>query len=99
MTLDLNAETFQLHIGKTFTVSGAAHALTLRSVDRREVQPSEAATLAREPFTLLFSAPPGPVLVEGIHTLELADGAAATLYVMPIHTPDPHRQDYQSVFN
>ena len=99
MTLDLNADTFQIHIGKTFKVSGADYALTLRSVDRREMEPWEAEILTRAPFTLVFSAPSGPVLLEGLHTLELEDGVAATLYVMPIHTPDRSRQDYQSVFN
>ena len=99
MTLDLNADTFQLHIGKTFKVSGVDHVLMLRSVDQREIEPWEADILTTAPFTLVFSAPSGRVLAEGLHTLELEDGATATLYVMPIHTPNPSRQDYQSVFN
>ncbi len=48
---------------------------------------------------LVFSGPPGDVLAEGMHTIKVEDGTAYDLYLIPIHTPEPGRQDYQAVFN
>jgi hypothetical protein len=34
-----------------------------------------------------------------MHTITREDGAAHDLYLIPVHTPAPGRQDYQAVFN
>lgn len=96
MTTDfvaLTAETFAPHVGRTFQIRGGRHALALDEIERAETSGD------RAPFTLLFSGPPGDVLAEGLHAIELEDGTAYHLYLIPIHTPAPGRQDYQAVFN
>jgi hypothetical protein len=96
MTTDfvaLTAETFAPHVGRTFQIRGGRHALALDEIERVETGGH------RAPFTLLFSGPPGDVLAEGLHAIELEDGTAYDLYLIPIHTPAPGRQDYQAVFN
>jgi hypothetical protein len=101
MTTDfvaLTAETFAPHVGRTFQVRGGRHALALNEIEQG-APGTWAADRGRAPFTLLFSGPPGDVLVEGMHAIELEDGTAYDLYLIPIHTPIPGRQDYQAVFN
>lgn len=94
----LTADTFAPHLGASFRVEGGHHVLSLREVDRFENQPGHA-ELAFEPFVLIFSGPPGDVLAEGMHTIIPEGGAAYELYLIPVHTPAPGRQDYQAVFN
>jgi hypothetical protein len=99
MTEQLTAEHFLPHVSKTFRVRDSRHALTLSRV---EVDIGSGVTLPagmRRPFNLIFSGPPRDVLPEGPYTLEVEDGSDFALYVMPIHTPTPERQDYQSLFN
>ncbi len=101
MTTDfvaLTAETFAPHVGRTFQIQGGRHALALNEIERGALEAWET-SMDRAPFTLLFSGPPGDVLVEGLHAIELEDGTAYHLYLIPIHTPAPGRQDYQAVFN
>jgi hypothetical protein len=93
----LTAEHFLPYVDKTFRVAGGRHALTLTTVDTS--RPAGWEVAARPPFNLIFRGPPGDVLAEGLHTLEVEGGPSFQLYVMPIHTPDRTRQDYQSVFN
>jgi hypothetical protein len=97
MTERPTAETFLPHVDKTFRVVGGRHALTLKNVDqgRRE----ERGGAPFEAFNLIFSGPPGDVLAEGLYTLEVEGGPSFQLYVMPIHTPERDRQDYQSLWN
>jgi len=97
MAEQLKAENFLPHVDKTFRVAGGRHALTLTTVDITRLAGWE--TAPRPPFNLIFRGPPGDVLTEGLYTLEVEGGASFQLYVMPIHTPDRTRQDYQSVFN
>jgi hypothetical protein len=97
MAEQLTSEHFLPHVDKTFRVAGGRHALTLTTVDTSRMAGWEAAP--RPPFNLIFRGPPGDVLAEGLHTLEVEGGPSFRLYVMPIHTPDRTRQDYQSVFN
>lgn len=91
----LSAETFDPYVGQIFKVVGGEHALALSDVEIG----AKADWSPRAPFTLVFSAPPGNVLAEGLHTLAVQDGATFDLYLIPIHTPAPGRQDYQAVFN
>jgi hypothetical protein len=87
------------HVNKAFRVQGGRHAMTLTQVDVRRMQDWEAAVAPRQPFTLIFSGPPGDVLSEGMHVLEVENGPSFELYVIPIHTPARDRQDYQAAFN
>ncbi|SFK54813.1 hypothetical protein [Caulobacter sp. UNC279MFTsu5.1] len=95
------ADTFAPHVGASFRVEGGRHVLALSQVERLENQPGHG-NPAFEPFVLIFSGPPGDVLAEGMHTLAREDGEggiAHDLYLIPVHTPAPGRQDYQAVFN
>jgi hypothetical protein len=94
----LTADLFTRHLGQAFQVQGGRHVLALNHVDRAQPQPWHI-DRGLEPFTLLFSGPPGDVLAEGLHTIALEDGTAYALYLIPVHTPAPGRQDYQAVFN
>jgi hypothetical protein len=94
MTEALTAENFHPHIEKVFRVKGGRHAFTLTRV---EVSGEKVGS--RQAFNLIFSGPPGDVLPEGLYTLEVADGPQFELYVIPIHTPQRDRQNYQSAFN
>jgi uncharacterized protein DUF6916 len=93
----LTSEQFLPHVGKVFRVKDGRHALTLVRVERRTLEEGE--QVPREPFNLIFHAPPGDLLVAGLYTLDVEDGPSFELYVMPIHTPAPGRQDYQAAFN
>lgn len=95
MTETISHEAFVPHVDKSFRVKGGHHVLKLCRVDTMP----KIDGIPRQPFTLLFSGPPGDVLPEGFLTLELEDGNAFDLYVMPVHTPQLGRQEYQAVFN
>jgi hypothetical protein len=94
----VTADLFAQYVGQAFRVEGGRHVLALDKVDLIARQPWHE-EVGLTPFTLIFSGPPGDVLAEGLHTIALEDGAAYTLYLIPIHTPATGRQDYQAVFN
>jgi hypothetical protein len=94
----LTADTFAPHVGASFHVEGVHYVLSLSEVERFDSQPGHG-NLDFQPFVLMFSGPPGDVLAEGMHTITREDGAAYDLYLIPVHTPAPGRQDYQAVFN
>lgn len=106
MTADfvaLTADTFAPQVGTSFRVGDGRHVLSLSEVERLEPQPGHGDP-TYQPFTLIFSGPPGDLLAEGMHTLAPEgvapdDGTAYDLYLIPVHTPAPGRQDYQAVFN
>jgi hypothetical protein len=99
MAEPLTPEHFLPHVDKTFRVKGGQHALRLARVDVHKLSAQEAGQVPRQAFTLIFSTPPGNVLREGFYVLEVEEGPQFELYVMPIHTPAPGRQDYQAAFN
>jgi hypothetical protein len=99
MTEQLTPEHFRPHLDKVFRDRGGRHALTLAEVQARDLSEAERKVIPRQPFTLVFRGPPGDVLREGPHILEVEGGPDFELYVMPIHTPARDRQDYQAVFN
>jgi hypothetical protein len=68
--------------------------LILSAVDLRS--PPDAPPVT---FTLIFAGPRDPVLPEGRYEASVAGGPVWILYIMPIHTHDRARQDYQVVFN
>lgn len=90
-------EDFTPHLNKLFRFEGYQHALRLAEVEVSDrPYPAE---LTRKPFTLLFQGPRQNVMPEGFYAAEVEDGPRFDLYVMPIHTGAPDRQDYQAVFN
>jgi hypothetical protein len=99
MTGQLTPETFLPHVDKAFRVKGGRHVLTLIRVDVPRLDAQEAARVPRQPFTLIFRGPPGDVLREGLHSLEIEGGPTIELYVIPVQTFARDRQDYQAAFN
>jgi len=99
MTEQLTPQHFLPHVGKVFRVRDGRHAFSLVRVDQRRLEEWEAAIVSRQPFNLIFRGPPGDVLPEGLYTLEVEDGPAFELHVMPVFTPLRDRQDYQAAFN
>jgi hypothetical protein len=95
----LSRDAFDPHVGKVFRVKGGHHALSLIRIEARKLEEWETETRMREPFNLIFRGPPNDLLKEGMYTLALEDGPSFELYVMPVYTPFPGRQDYQASFN
>ena len=91
----LTAERFQPYSGQTLRVRDGRHALTLASIDAGAPQPG----WERAPFNLIFQGPPDDLLPEGFYVLEADGGDVFDLYLIPIHTAAPGRQDYQAAFN
>jgi hypothetical protein len=87
-------ETFQPFVGQTFKIGDGRYAFELANIEVG----AEQSGWGFRPFTLIFQGPPGDVLPEGMYALAADGGAGFDLYLMPIHTPAPGRQDYQSVF-
>ena len=99
MSEQLTQEHFLPHLNKVFRLKDGRHALTLVHVDVRQLEDWEAKIVPRQPFNLIFRGPPGDIMAEGMHTLEVDGGQTFELYVMPIFTPAPGRQDYQASFS
>jgi Domain of unknown function (DUF6916) len=91
------AKDFEPFVGKTLTPRGQHRVLTLVSVETQTLPGWDNAPV--EPFLLTLSGPPGDVLPEGQYEVAPDGGPDFTLYIIPIHTPAPDRQDYQVVFN
>jgi hypothetical protein len=85
--------TFTPYIGGTASLPDG-HTLSLVAVDQR----TQGGAL-RAPFSLLMRGAATPVVPEGLHRLQFADGASFELYLIPVHTPSREHQDYQIVFN
>lgn len=99
MADELTAAHFQPHLDKIFGVQGGRHALVLTTVHTWPHLQAYADAGMRQPFTLVFKGPPGDVLAEGLYILQVESGPAFELYIMPIHTTERSRQDYQAAFN
>jgi hypothetical protein len=99
MAEQLTPEHFLPHVGKAFRVKSGRHALTLARVEVRRLEEWEAKIVPRQPFNLIFRGPPGDILAEGSYIIEVEGGPSFELYVMPVLTPEPGRQDYQAPFN
>ncbi|HWA63235.1 MAG TPA: hypothetical protein VG939_17800 [Caulobacteraceae bacterium] len=85
---------FEPLVGRTFHFD-TGHELALTRIETGRQSPG-----FRQPFTLVFSGPPGPgYMREGTRTCRLDDGEPFALYVAPVQTHDPARQDYQAAFN
>jgi len=94
----LTADTFAPHVGASFQVEGGHHVLSLSEVELFQPEPGHGRP-GFQPFVLIFSGPPGDVLAEGMHAMKVEDGTVDDLYLIPIHTPKPGRQNYQALFN
>jgi len=99
MSEQLTPEHFIPYQNGVFRVEGGRHALTLARIDTPPTGDRQAQPMLRQPFILIFCAPPGDVLAEGLYTLTVEDGRPFELYLIPIQTPSADRQDYQAVFN
>jgi hypothetical protein len=99
MSERLTPEHFIPYLNRVFRVEGGDHALTLTQVDTPRIGDRQAQSVPSQPFILIFCGPPGDVVAEGLLTIEAEDGRSFALYLIPIQTPSPDRQDYQAVFN
>jgi hypothetical protein len=97
MTQAPKHDDFTPHLNKDFRFEGCPQALRLAAVESHD-SPSRPKD-QRTPFTLIFHGVRGDVMPEGLYAAEAVGGGRFELYVMPIHTSAPDRQDYQAVFN
>lgn len=97
MTSLPQSDDFTPHVNKLFRFEGRHHSLRLAEVEVGNLPNSQ--QVDRKPFTLVFHGPKGDVMPEGFYAAEVEGGTRFDLYVIPIHTPAPDRQEYQSVFN
>jgi hypothetical protein len=94
----LQLEHFKPLVGKLVRFKGTAYAFPLDSIISNDAPAPKGTT--RKPFTLIFVGPKEKnAMPEGLYECEFGGGPTYSLYVMPIFTPQPGRQDYQSVFN
>jgi hypothetical protein len=94
----LSVKHFEPHVGEVFRFKDTRHSLVLARVVTESENPYRAGE--RRPFTLIFSGPKErEALREGLYDCGVDDGLVFSLYVAPIHTPAPDRQEYQAVFN
>jgi hypothetical protein len=93
----LQMEDFEPLVGKTVRFAGTRFEFPLDKV----VSAGECREgMNRKPFILIFRGPKtGEFLPEGLYECEFEKGPTYTIYVNPIHTPAPDRQEYQAVFN
>jgi len=91
-------EHFKPHVGKIFHFKGTRYALPLdRIISGRKRLPKG---MKRRPFILIFSGPKAHEhLPEGLYDCEVDGGPTYRMFVNPIFTPAPDRQEYQAVFS
>lgn len=90
----LTADLFSSHVDGRFQVGETELFLTLV-----KVEVGQGAADQRVPFSLIFAGPKSPWAPENIWAMRAPDGVVYDIYIAPIHTPNPDRQDYQAVFN
>lgn len=95
MAASLTHSDFQQHVGKVFRFAGSHVALRLTKVEVREPYPG----IDRIPFSAIFEGPPGDILPEGLYQAGIEGGGELEFYIIPVHTPQRDRQDYQAVFS
>jgi len=94
----LQIENFKPHVGKLVRFKGTPFALALERIisDRKRLPKG----VKRRPFMLIFRGPKErDYLPEGLYECEIENGPTYRIYVAPVHTLEPDRQDYQAVFN
>lgn len=98
MTELLTIDDFKPHVGKTFHFKGTRFAFALDRIisDRRRLPKG----MKRRPFILIFRGPKErDYLPDGIYDCEVEGGPTYSMYVNPVQTPEPDRQEYQAVFS
>jgi hypothetical protein len=93
----LEVHHFEPLVGKTVRFGGTPFVMTLDKIAKGQ---KFVATAKRDPFILIFRAPRGNAYMnEGMYDCAFDEGPTFTIYVAPIHTPEPEFQDYQAIFN
>lgn len=94
----LTADDFEPHVGTDFTVvdGDASIAMTLAAVQRGPARNHGERT---EPFSLVFSAPPGTTWPQRMYTFEHPTLGANVVFVVPIGPSSDQTMLYEAVFN
>ncbi len=94
MQLDeLEAATFEPHVGEPFAIDAAGVTLALEEVTTLAVRPG-----GRDPFSLLFRGPAEPVLAQAIYPLEHAQVGTLEIFVVPLGV-DAGGARYEAIFS
>lgn len=94
----LTAAHFTPHLGKIVRFKGTPYAFPLDRVEGGDDAPPPG--FPRAPFVAIFRGPrDGVPMPEGLYDGEIEGGPTYSLYVTPIHTPQPGHQEYQASFN
>jgi len=94
----LQIEDFEPHVGKLVHFKGTRFTFPLDRIIRDRGNLPEGAK--RRSFILIFRGPKErEYLPDGIYECEIENGPTYPIYIAPVHTPEPDRQDYQAVFN
>jgi len=96
----LTVEFFTELVGKQFRLTGTdAPAIDLILIEARGVTPkSRAPGAGREPFSLVFLGPKGPVLPQRIYPLEITSLGRLEIFLVPIAS-DADGVKYEAIFN
>jgi len=97
MSTPLTHEDFEPHVDRLFRFDGQPQVLRWARIDVMDHPPVPG--LDYKAFSLIFTGPRSDLLPEGFYAVEAEGGARFDLYILPIHTPTPDRQENQVVFN
>lgn len=89
---EATAATFRPYMGESFLVNGSTP-MTLARVTERPV------TRNVEQFSLIFHAPPGQPIPEGMNQFHHRAMGTFSLFIVPIGMPDRRRTVYQACFS
>jgi len=98
MIESFTVDTFEPYLGETFSIrhgegeSGEPLATTLI-----EAQALGSAAGRRDPFSIVFRAPPGVMLAQGVYQIDHAAIGTFELFIVPIG-PDGVGLCYQAIF-
>ena len=95
----LTPATFEPHVGSTFSVqleNGVEVQTVLDTVQRQAPRSHGDRT---EPFSLLFSGPPGTPLPQATYTVAHPELGVMAIFLVPIGPDETGRQRYEAVFN
>jgi hypothetical protein len=98
----LSANDFLKYLNGTFYLSSdSGERIEAELIEVTEIGTSEApvdSNKKRNPFSIVFSGPPQPVLPQGMHALQHTEMGLLSLFVVPIGT-DKKGMRYEAVFN
>jgi len=93
----LTIEHFTPHVGKIVRFKGTPHEFPIDRIVGNDGPPPPG--WSRTPFLVIFRGPrSGGAMPEGFYECEIEGGPTYGLYVAPIHTVAPDRQEYQAAF-